>query len=116
MINISFFLLFVDPLVLKPPDQASLLLLQGAGQLSHLSSRITYFMAILQAQVSITCFIKNILPTPSSKLYLAHLALHLLLQPLELLGPLLQAAPTPSTLPHDHMIIHLVIIAALKRS
>ena len=62
------------------------------------------------------CFIKNILPTPSSKLYLAHLALHLLLQPLKLPGPLLQAAPTPSTLPHGHMVIHMVIIAALKRS
>ena len=62
------------------------------------------------------CFIKNILPTPPSKLYLAHLALHLLLQPLKLPGPLLQAAPTPSTLPHDHMIIHMVIIAPLKRS
>ena len=62
-----------------------------------------------------TLFYKNKkLPTPALKLYLAHLALHLLLQPLELPGPLLQAAPTPSTLPHDHKVIHMVIIAALK--
>ena len=79
-----------DPLVLKPPDQACLLLLQGAGQLSYLSSRITYFMAILQAQVSITCS----LPTLLHKKYLAHPTIKIIsCLPCSRLPPLTSRAP-----------------------